>query len=56
MPEEIAFLNGWIGREELAALGHGLSKNGYGEYLLRLAAEYHPQGPGSEHEAAPRVP
>ena len=56
VPEEIAFLNGWIGREELAALGHGLSKNGYGEYLLRLAAEYHPQGPGSEHEAAPRVP
>ena len=39
VPEEIAFLNGWISREELAALGHGLRKNGYGEYLLRLAGE-----------------
>ena len=39
VPEEIAFLNGWIDREELAALGRHLSKNGYGEYLLRLAAE-----------------
>ena len=41
VPEEIAFLNGWISREELAALGHGLRKNGYGEYLLRLAGESH---------------
>ena len=39
VPEEIAFLNGWIGREALAAIGHGLRKNGYGEYLLRLADE-----------------
>ena len=39
VPEEIAFLNGWIGREELAALGHDLRKNSYGEYLLRLAVE-----------------
>ena len=39
VPEEIAFLNGWIGREELAALGHGLRRSGYGEYLLRLADE-----------------
>ena len=39
VPEEIAFLNGWIGREELAALGHALRKTGYGEYLLRLAEE-----------------
>ena len=42
VPEEIAFLNGWIGREELAALGHGLRKNSYGEYLLRLAVETDP--------------
>ena len=28
-----------IGREELAALGHGLRGNRYGEYLLRLAGE-----------------
>jgi len=39
VPEEIAFQNGWIGRGELAALGHALRKNSYGEYLLRLAGE-----------------
>ena len=39
VPEEIAFLNGWTGREELAALGHRLRKSGYGEYLLRIAGE-----------------
>ena len=39
VPEEIAFLNGWIGREVLAALGHDLRKTGYGKYLLRLAKE-----------------
>ncbi len=42
VPEEIAFLNGWIGREELAALGHALRKNHYGEYLLGLAGEPDP--------------
>ena len=39
VPEEIAFLNGWIGRAELAALGHRLRKSSYGEHLLRLAGE-----------------
>ena len=39
VPEEIAFLNGWIGRDALAALGHDLRKTGYGKYLLRLAKE-----------------
>ena len=39
VPEEVAFLNGWIGREELAKLGHRFRKSGYGEYLLRLADE-----------------
>ena len=39
VPEEIAFQNGWISRDELAALGRHLSRNGYGEYLLRLAGE-----------------
>ena len=39
VPEEIAFLNGWISREELAARGHDLRKNGYGQYLLSLAGE-----------------
>ena len=37
VPEEIAFHNGWIGRDELAALARGLRGNRYGEYLLRLA-------------------
>ena len=46
VPEEIAFLNGWISREELVEMGHGLRKNGYGEYLLRLADELDPQNPG----------
>ena len=39
VPEEIAFANGWIGREELRALGAAMEKNGYGQYLLRLAEE-----------------
>ena len=39
VPEEIAFLNGWISREELAARGHDLRKNGYGQYLLSLAGQ-----------------
>ncbi|MDE0157253.1 MAG: glucose-1-phosphate thymidylyltransferase RfbA [Gammaproteobacteria bacterium] len=46
VPEEIAFLNGWISRAELVEIGHGLRKNGYGEYLLRLADELDPQNPG----------
>jgi glucose-1-phosphate thymidylyltransferase len=37
VPEEIAFQNDWINRDELARLGNELRKNSYGEYLLRLA-------------------
>ena len=40
VPEEIAFQNGWIGRDDLAALGHRLRRNSYGEYLLRVAGEF----------------
>ena len=36
VPEEIAFLNGWIGSDDLAKLGHDLHKSTYGEYLLQL--------------------
>ncbi|HVI53950.1 MAG TPA: glucose-1-phosphate thymidylyltransferase RfbA [Luteibacter sp.] len=36
-PEEIAFVNGWIDREQLGRLAEPLSKVGYGQYLLRLA-------------------
>ena len=39
VPEEIAFENGWISRDELAALGRRLRANRYGEYLLGLAGE-----------------
>jgi glucose-1-phosphate thymidylyltransferase len=37
-PEEIAYMNGWITNEQLRALGNNLSKNQYGQYLLKLAA------------------
>lgn len=36
-PEEIAFENGWINREQLQALGQALAKSGYGQYLLGVA-------------------
>lgn len=35
-PEEIAFRQGWINAEQLAALANPLKKNGYGQYLLSL--------------------
>ena len=37
VPEEIAFANGWIDREQLASLAQGMGRSGYGSYLLRLA-------------------
>ena len=43
VPEEIAYLNGWISRAELVEIGQGLRKNGYGEYLLKLADELGPR-------------
>lgn len=36
-PEEIAYLNGWIDREQLHRLAKPLTKVGYGQYLQRLA-------------------
>jgi glucose-1-phosphate thymidylyltransferase len=35
-PEEIAFRQGWINAEQLAAFADPLKKNGYGQYLLSL--------------------
>lgn len=37
--EEIAFHNGWLSKDQLQAQGQALSKNGYGQYLLKLAGE-----------------
>ena len=38
-PEEVAFRSGFISAAELKALAQPLIKSGYGDYLLRLAAE-----------------
>jgi glucose-1-phosphate thymidylyltransferase len=35
--EEIAWRNGWLTSDQLAALAEPLLKSGYGDYLLRLA-------------------
>jgi glucose-1-phosphate thymidylyltransferase len=35
--EEIAYIKGWISRDELIALGKLMQKNQYGQYLLRFA-------------------
>jgi glucose-1-phosphate thymidylyltransferase len=35
-PEEIAYLHGWIGPEDLDRLAQPLAHNGYGQYLLSL--------------------
>ena len=36
-PEEIAYLQGFIGRDQLIAQGRKLEKSGYGKYLLKVA-------------------
>jgi glucose-1-phosphate thymidylyltransferase len=37
-PEEIAFRAGWITREQLETLARPMLKNGYGQYLMQVAA------------------
>ena len=37
--EEIAYLNGWLTKEQLISLAQPMIKNQYGQYLLRLAQE-----------------
>jgi glucose-1-phosphate thymidylyltransferase len=37
-PEEIAFRSGWITRGDLEALARPMLKNGYGRYLMQVAA------------------
>jgi glucose-1-phosphate thymidylyltransferase len=36
-PEEIAYINGWIGKDELFESGEKFAKTGYGQYLLKVA-------------------
>lgn len=36
-PEEIAYINGWIGLDELLSSGEKFAKTGYGQYLLKVA-------------------
>ena len=38
--EEIAYKRGWIDKEQLIKLAEPMSKNDYGQYLLRRAEEY----------------
>lgn len=38
-PEEIAFEQGWIGREDILAAAEPLGKNAYGRYLRMIAGE-----------------
>ena len=38
-PEEIAFRSGWISAEQLERLAQPMLKNGYGQYLMRIATE-----------------
>ncbi len=38
-PEEIAFRQGWINAGQLEALAQPLTRNGYGQYLLRILKE-----------------
>jgi len=37
-PEEIAFLQNWIGAADVERLAHPLAKSGYGQHLLKLIA------------------
>lgn len=36
-PEEIAYINGWITKEQLIEAGNSMANNQYGQYLLRVA-------------------
>lgn len=35
--EEIALNNGWLSKQQVVEIGHSMSKNAYGQYLLDLA-------------------
>jgi len=38
-PEEIAYRNRWISREQLISIGKRYEKNSYGQYLIHVANE-----------------
>jgi len=38
-PEEVAFNMGYISAEDVRQIGHGMEKNEYGQYLLRLVGD-----------------
>jgi glucose-1-phosphate thymidylyltransferase len=42
--EEIAFNRGWLSSADLARIGQGMGKNGYGRYLLELASQARADG------------
>ena len=37
-PEEIAYKNGWISKEQLIEVGNSMAKNQYGQHLLNVAS------------------
>lgn len=39
-PEEIAYLNGWISKNDLVSMGKAMSNNQYGQYLLKVAQNH----------------
>ena len=38
-PEEIAYREGWISREQVASIARSMNKNAYGQYLLSMIGE-----------------
>jgi len=44
-PEEIAWRLGYIGDEQLEAIGSSMGKNGYGQYLLKILKKTSLHGP-----------
>jgi glucose-1-phosphate thymidylyltransferase len=43
-PEEVALRKGFIGVEQLESLAEPMLKNGYGQYLMRLAGDVRQTG------------
>lgn len=38
-PEEISYINGWISKKQLIAIGESMKKNEYGKYLLKISED-----------------